>query len=253
MAVAAVAASSDIHVNFANGTAVGIAVPSYIATIRYEQYGSTKKRGAIKLPVHSTLCTGSLIAPRFVLTTVNCIEKAKWVTINANTLVGVEGEHIRVLQWFNHPKNTKNTTAIDVGVLLLEQDSQNQPATLDFTTYPPGTSVIVWGYGRLGYDGGASTFLREANGTIMANGECNKDLFNDNMMCIVGVSLCNGDLGAPVTVTKDQHDVVIAQASWIFRHCSGSYGVYSNLGAAKDLGLFYLEEMSANKTCNVLL
>ncbi|CAK4690454.1 unnamed protein product, partial [Aphanomyces euteiches] len=161
MAVAAVAASSDIHVNFANGTAVGIAVPSYIATIRYEQYGSTKKRGAF-----------------------NCIEKAKWVTINANTLVGVEGEHIRVLQWFNHPKNTKNTTAIDVGVLLLEQDSQNQPATLDFTTYPPGTSVIVWGYGRLGYDGGASTFLREANGTIMANGECNKDLFNDNMMCI---------------------------------------------------------------------
>ncbi|CAK4093227.1 unnamed protein product, partial [Aphanomyces euteiches] len=171
MAVAAVAASSVIHVNFANGTAVGIAVPSYIATIRYEQYGST-------------LCTGSLIAPRFVLTTVNCIEKAKWVTINANTRVGVEGEHIRVLQWFNHPKNTKNTTAIDVGVLLLEQDSQNQPATLDFTTYPPGTSVIVRGYGRLGYDGGASTFLREANGTIMANGECNKDLFNDNMMCI---------------------------------------------------------------------
>ncbi|CAK4270238.1 unnamed protein product [Aphanomyces euteiches] len=226
MAVAAVAASSVIHVNFANGTAVGIAVPSYIATIRYEQYGST-------------LCTGSLIAPRFVLTTVNCIEKAKWVTINANTRVGVEGEHIRVLQWFNHPKNTKNTTAIDVGVLLLEQDSQNQPATLDFTTYPPGTSVIVRGYGRLGYDGGASTFLREANGTIMANGECNKDLFNDNMMCIVGVSLCNGDLGAPVTVTKDQHDVVIAQASWIFRHCSGSYGVYSNLGAAKDfLGSF---------------
>ncbi|KAG9405334.1 hypothetical protein AC1031_004442 [Aphanomyces cochlioides] len=220
MAVAA-AASSDIHVNFANGTAVGITVPSYIATVRTEKYGST-------------ICTGSLIAPRFVLTSVNCIEKAKWVTINADTRVGVEGEHIRVLRWFNHPKNTKNTTAIDVGVLLLEQDSQNQPATLDFTTYPPGASVIIRGYGRLGYDGGESTFLRQANGTIMANGKCSKDLLNDNMMCIVGVSLCFGDVGAPVTVTKDQHEVVIAQASWVFQHCSGPFGVYSTVGAAKD-------------------
>ncbi|CAK4690491.1 hypothetical protein LEN26_008318 [Aphanomyces euteiches] len=123
---------------------------------------------------------------------------------------------------------------------LLERASIHSPATLTFDTYEPGTNVVLRSFGRLDFDAYFADILREAKGTIAVTADCNRmyrlyDFFKDDMMCVVGLAPCTGDIGGPLTVVnKEGQEAVVALHSWNVHRCNEQYGGFTRLSSSQD-------------------
>ncbi|CAK4519198.1 unnamed protein product, partial [Aphanomyces euteiches] len=202
--------------------------PPYIATLRSEE-------------LQFTMCMGILIAPRYVLTTALCAKyNPKWVTINSTFRSGGDGEHIPILSSVVHPKYHLQSLTYDIAVLLLGRPSTNTPATLTFDSYEPGTEGIMRDFGQVNANGDFPYVLREARGTITSIADCNQKYdvqhhFQEDMMCVVGLTPCTGDNGGPlVVINKEGQEVVVVLESWRSPDCNGPYGGYTRLSASQD-------------------
>ncbi|KAG9405342.1 hypothetical protein AC1031_004450 [Aphanomyces cochlioides] len=202
--------------------------PPYIATLRSEE-------------LQFTMCMGILIAPRYILTTALCTKyNPKWVTINSTFRSGGDGEHIPILSSVVHPKFHLQSLTYDIAVLLLGRPSINTPATLTFDSYEPGTEGVMRGFGQVDVNGDFPYVLREARGTISSIADCNQKYdvqnhFQEDMMCVVGLTPCTGDNGGPlVVINKEGQEVVVALESWRSVDCNGPYGGYTRLSASQD-------------------
>ncbi|CAK4692683.1 hypothetical protein LEN26_020416 [Aphanomyces euteiches] len=221
--------SSPIHLDIVNGTVIDQAsIPAYIATVRGEELQTTE-------------CTGILIASRYVLTTAVCTKmNPSWVTINSKFRLGGDGEHIPILTTVVHPKFLRVALTHDIAVLLLARPSVNTPATLTFDIYEPGTKVVMRGFGRLDFNADFADTLREAKGTIAEKSVCNQAdrldrLFQDDMICVMGLTTCTLDIGGPLTiVNKEGQEAVVALQSWDSYLCKGPFGGFTRLSASQD-------------------
>ncbi|KAG9405341.1 hypothetical protein AC1031_004449 [Aphanomyces cochlioides] len=219
LAVLSTGATSSTHLDIVGGVVVEEATPAYIATLRAEEF-------------QTTICTGILIAPRYILTTAKCTKLSpRWASINSRFRQGRDGEHIRITGISQHPKFKWPEFTYDMAVLLLERASINTPATLTFDSYEATTQVVMQGFGQLGYKADFADVLREAKGTIAVNADCNR----------VGSPLA-GDKGGPLTLlNKEGHEAVVALHSWNALHCDVQYGGFTRLGPSQDFLKSFLQ------------
>ncbi|CAK5054534.1 unnamed protein product [Aphanomyces euteiches] len=205
--------SSPLHLDIVNDTVIDQAsIPAYIATVRGEELQTTE-------------CTGM---------------NPSWVTINSKFRLGGDGEHIPILTTVVHPKFLRVALTHDIAVLLLARPSVNTPATLTFDIYEPGTKVVMRGFGRLDFNADFADTLREAKGTIAEKSVCNQAdrldrLFQDDMICVMGLTTCTLDIGGPLTiVNKEGQEAVVALQSWDSYLCKGPFGGFTRLSASQD-------------------
>lgn len=155
----------------------------------------------------STYCGGALIASQYVVTAAHCV-KTDRATIYASIGTAFasgssDGQQVKVIQGYRHPKYNKSAHLYDVGLLKLEKKVSTTTVGLaapDGSDNTVGTVATVRGWG-LTENGSQSVKMEEVNVNIISNAECNKEYgkrITEGMMCAGngdGKDTCNGDSG----------------------------------------------------------
>ncbi|CAG0891687.1 unnamed protein product [Cyprideis torosa] len=168
-----------------------------------------------------------------------------------------EGEHntgefsgdevmVPVHSFIRHPKYTggkDKSWSGDLALAILHQPLPLGPrpgkaialkaAMLVDHQVPPGTSVTVTGWGRLGWHKGLPDVLRKVELAIVDSEECDKIYKNFDPQAEIcaqgptGETPCKGDSGGPLLLT-DQPDVIVGVVSW-GNSCDAAPSVYVNV------------------------
>ncbi|KAG9405328.1 hypothetical protein AC1031_004436 [Aphanomyces cochlioides] len=221
-----------VHVDIFNGEVVPTSMfPEYIALL----VDDPRKQ--------AWRCTGSLIAPSFVLTAAHCVHDTAWVYLGANDASGKGAkQQFQVAERFVHPKYSTSFPTYDFGLLKLSDATKLTPATIhwdDDQYNAPGVTAWIRGYGRIATDGPRPETLRQAQVPILPIDNCSNALDGVDpvsMICAGGKTndTCVGDSGGPLTVIKDGKEDIIGVTSWGATICGGSIpSLYARLSAAK--------------------
>ncbi|EQC33795.1 hypothetical protein SDRG_08478 [Saprolegnia diclina VS20] len=205
-------------------------------------------------------CGGSLISPTAVLTTAQCAygDWAQYVSVGSHFLNGTsDGERIKVKTIVSHPKFNMETMVYDYAILELENPSKVLPIEVSFeddAANAPGVTGVARGWGTTSLMSPQSNVLKEVGLKIWSNKDCQAAFtkLNDpsipavatSMVCAGGVKgedTCQGDMGGPLTVTKNGKDVLVGLTSWgVVCGEAGIPSVYARLSQAKDFIAPYL-------------
>ncbi|EGZ29915.1 serine protease trypsin-like protein [Phytophthora sojae] len=189
----------------------------------------------------STYCGGALIASQYVVTAAHCV-KTDRATIYASIGTAFasgssDGQQVKVIQGYRHPKYNKSAHLYDVGLLKLEKKVSTTTVGLaapDGSDNTVGTVATVRGWG-LTENGSQSVKMEEVNVNIISNAECNKEYgkrITEGMMCAGngdGKDTCNGDSGGPLIA----NDVLVGIVSWGGK-CGVNAGVYTRVAYVLD-------------------
>ncbi|KAH9130664.1 hypothetical protein LEN26_008317 [Aphanomyces euteiches] len=225
-------AATAVHVDIFNGEGVPPSMfPEYIALLVDDPRKQIWR------------CTGSLIAPSFVLTAAHCVDDIAWVYLGANDASGNGAkQQFKVTGRFVHPKYNTTFPTYDVGLLKLSDAAKLTPATVhwDEDQYnAPGSTAWIRGYGRISTDGPRAETLLQAQVPILPIEICSKALHGVDpvsMICAGGSKndTCVGDSGGPLTVVKDGKEVLVGVTSWGDTICGRSIpSLYARLSVAK--------------------
>jgi secreted trypsin-like serine protease len=183
----------------------------------------------------TTTCSGALITPRTVLTTVFCVYIAKSVDV----ILGAHNHKIlepcqqrQTVPDVNirlHRGYTPSTPDDDIALLILGKPANIgrcvQTAELPECAYEkfvdePGT---ISGWGQTNDDPlSVSDTLMSVQQPIISNKECGKQFgvtYSDRRICADGSggkAICYGDGGAPLTVTRNDRYIVVGIGSWLY-------------------------------------
>lgn len=138
-------------------------------------------------------CTGTIIQSRAVLTAAHCLDgNVGFVDVWLGS-----GALIRASSFKFHPSyNSNNTTALDVGVVLMDQDLGRAPVPILFSRDAVvGETAIVAGWGRDLNNVGAT--LRA--GTTTISGVDSSVLRTQFSTSAAGI--CQGDSGGPILLS----------------------------------------------------
>ncbi|KAG9405326.1 hypothetical protein AC1031_004434 [Aphanomyces cochlioides] len=229
----ATTAVATVHVDIAGGEAVPLSMfPDYIALLVDDPRNVNKS------------CTGSLIAPSFVLTSGFCVQHISWAYLGANDVSGKDAkEQFQLLRGFIHPTNISGTRVYDFRLLQLSGASKLTHATIswdDDQFNAPGVSAWIRGYGRNSTYGRLPKTLRQAQVTILPMEKCwhvyGQGVDPVRMMCAGDQrnNPCIGDVGAPLTAIKDGKEQVVGITSWVWEACGSFFPrIFGRLSAAK--------------------
>jgi MYXO-CTERM domain-containing protein len=180
-------------------------------------------------------CTGTLVAPRVVMTAAHCLGGVTGVIIGAKNWYlesGNEGvEIIPIANAWGHPSYNGQRGA-DIAVLLLAQPSSYEPRAIATDCIrdeylEDGAPVAVVGYGATRYNGRGYTTMLHYGFTAIQDYECRSDRIGGVVSgcdpalrpggelgaSSDGVDACFGDSGGPLFLVTDRGDYVAGVVS----------------------------------------
>ena len=182
----------------------------------------------------SFLCTGTLIAPNYVLTAGHCGSvtgaavgsPAGWPAAAIDVRIGSnksgQGELVPVSQVIVHPNYLANI-GYDITLLKLSRNSVNAPSKVanDASLWSAGTLEKIVGWGATSEGGSTPSTLQEAQVPITTDAACSNaysDFDAQTMVCAGypqgGVDTCQGDSGGPMFGTAATGLKVVGATSW---------------------------------------
>lgn len=202
-----------------------------------------KSTVALVLPDGNAFCTGSLIAPRLVVTASHCVEgyeeSALYVNFGLKAKPGsYTATNLRyATKYIQH--EAYNTDAMDaefateppndIAVLILNKAAPAGYAPVKaLTTADPltvGETLTLAGFGLTHWSRGTSGVLRKAELKLTKTDSVAKEIwFGDTP----GKSACMGDSGGPAFVKRNGKLVLVGVTSRGSSHCD-SDGIYTDI------------------------
>jgi trypsin len=199
-------------------------------------------------------CTGTLIAPNFVLSAGHCGSltgaavgsPASWPPQLIDVRIGGhrsgEGERVPVQRVILNP-NYLATSGYDIALLRLQRNSTKAPVQVagaaDRSAWDPGDLETIVGWGATEEGGSAPDVLQEARVPITTDAYCAQaysDFDAATMVCAGfpegGVDTCQGDSGGPMFGTNAGGALRVVGATSFGEGCAraGKPGVYARVG-----------------------
>ncbi|CAK4690493.1 hypothetical protein LEN26_008319 [Aphanomyces euteiches] len=225
--------AATIHVDIVGGEVVPASMfPEYIALL-------------VDAPHHAVTCTGSLIAPSYILTAAHCVAQMSWAYLGSNSANGDDAiELVQLVNRIVHPKFDLGYAAYDVALHELATPSNRTPAAIswdDDRFNAPGVKAWIRGYGKMSDKGPIPKTLLQAQVVIQPYTTCVAQLGYVNaetMICAGGGKAndtCAGDSGAPLTVFKDGKEQIVGIASSGAPSCGTDIpSVYMRMSSVKS-------------------
>jgi hypothetical protein len=182
-------------------------------------------------------CTGTLVAPRLVLTAAHCVADPRLGT-TIEVLFGSDVASpgalvLPVAQAVIHPDYDSDSGASDLAALILAEPAEIPPISLASAPQGPslvGSSVRVVGFGQA--DPNAPLSGQKQSGTSLVT-----SLDVDTFRAEGGPSLsCHGDSGGPVLALEGQEgsELVLIGVAWSGDPGCGSYSVNGRVDRYAD-------------------